>query len=243
MIAEVHAAGSSHFSDAQIAAAAGLKPGATVTREQIQAGADQLTSLGVFSLVNYRFSTVGNKITVNFDLKEAPRVPVSFDNFPWLTDDELTTAIRQAAPLFDGNAPTDGTELEQISTTIATLLKSHSITGTVQHRLIAHPTLDGVMLMQFSVDGPDAIVDSLDFGDALARNSPQLHDRQQDLLHKPFSRFALEIFENEQIRPLYLSSGHLRVQFGQPEVRVASTASQSTPKVSVALRINPGTSL
>ena len=48
--------------------------------------------------------------------------------------------------------------------------------------------------------------DSLDFGDAMARNSEQLRDRQQDLLHKPFSRIDLDVFENEQVRPIYLSS-------------------------------------
>src|ERR1700683_3866288 len=93
VIGEVHASGSTRYTDDQIAAAAGLKPGDKVTREQIQAGADQLSSLGIFSLVNYRFTTTANKIIITFELKDATVVPVAFDNFPWLTDDELTAAI------------------------------------------------------------------------------------------------------------------------------------------------------
>jgi hypothetical protein len=104
---------------------------------------------------------------------------------------------------------------------------------------VAHPTRDGRMML-FHLDGPDVIVDSLDLGDAAARNSPQLRDRQQDLLHKPFSRVNLEIFENEQVRPIYLSSGHLRVHFGEPTVRTASASAQAAPKVSVTLHIDPG---
>jgi outer membrane protein insertion porin family len=240
VIAEIHTGGSSLYTDAQIAAAAGIKPGDTVTREQIQAAADQLTGLGVFSLVNYQFTSIGNKITINFALKDAPQVVVAFDNFPWLTDDELTAAIRQGAPLFNGDAPTDGAELDQISAAIATLLKSRGLPGTVEHRLVAHPTRDGVMIMQFSLDGPDITVDSIDFGEPLARNSEQLRDRQQDLLHKTFSRYTLEIFENEQIRPIYLASGHMRVHFGEPVVQIAGASSPSSAKVSVALHIDPG---
>ncbi len=239
VIAEVHASGSTRYTDDQVAAAAGLKPGDKVTREQIQAGADQLSNLGIFSLVNYRFTTAANKIIITFELKDATVVPVSFDNFPWLTDDELTAAIRQTVPLFDGQVPTDGAELDQISAAITNLLKSRGLPTMVEHRLVAHPTRDG-MLMQFSVDGPDILVDSVDFGEATARNSEKLRDRQQDLLHKPYSRLTLDVFENEQIRPLYVSSGHLRVHFGEPSVRITTASPKAASKAFITLPIDPG---
>jgi len=241
VIAEIHVSGSTLHPEAAIAAASGLKPGDNVTRDQIQGGADRLTALGVFTIVNYKFSSVGAKIRIDFDVKDAPEVPVSFDNFPWLTDDQLTDAIRQAAPLFDGQAPTDGGELDQIASAISGLLKAHNLPGSVERRLIAHPTRDNAMLMQFRFTGPPVTMESIDFGGDLARKSPQLEDRQADLLHKPFSRFDLEVFENEQIRPLYLSLGYLRVQFAEPDVRLLdATASQPGSKVSVTLHINAG---
>jgi outer membrane protein assembly factor BamA len=243
VIAEVHADGSRRYSETQIAAAAGLKPGDNVTRDDIQAAADRLTNLGVFSRVNYRFSSLGAKIKVEFQMEDASQVPVSFDNFPWLADSELAAAIRQSAPLFDGYAPTSGAELDLMTSGITTLLKSRGLPDTVEHHLVAHPSRDG-MLMQFSIDGPEITVDSIDFGDALARNSEQLRDRQQDLLHKPYSRFTLEVFENEQIRPLYISAGYLQVRFDEPALKIASAGAPATSpaKISVTLRIDPGLS-
>jgi hypothetical protein len=48
------------------------------------------------------------------------------------------------------------------------------------------------------------------------------------------------VFQYEQIRPIYLSSGHLRVHFDEPTVRPTSASSQAAPKVSLTLRIDPG---
>ena len=41
-------------------------------------------------------------------------------------------------------------------------------------------------------------VQSVQFGDALATDSERLKDRLADIKGQPYSRFAIEIFENEQ---------------------------------------------
>ncbi len=125
VIAEIHQTGSTHYHDAQVAAASGLKPGDAVTREQLQAAADRLAQIGIFSQVNYRFTTrgdKGDKIVLEFQLADAPVVPVTFDNFPWFSDEELSAAIREVVPFFDGTAPPDGLLLDTIAAAISTLL-------------------------------------------------------------------------------------------------------------------------
>src|ERR1700694_5448884 len=57
VIGEIHATGSRRYTEAQVAAATGLNPGDTVTREQLQEVADRLAHLGVFLPVNYSFLT------------------------------------------------------------------------------------------------------------------------------------------------------------------------------------------
>ena len=74
------------------------------------------------------------------------------------------------------------------------------------------------MIMQFRQDGPSFTIASLTFGDALAQNSEKLKDRVSDLVGKSFSRFAIELFENEQVRPVYFATGQIRVKFGAPSV-------------------------
>ena len=239
VIAEIHFTGS-HYSDPLLARTSGLKPGNPVTPEQLQAVADHLARLGVFARVNYRYTSNRDGIALQFDLEDAPTVPVSFDNFPWFTDQEFISAIRNAVPLFDGRAPTAGTLLDEMTSAVAGLLPTRGITGTIERNLMVLPSGEG-MMMQLRLVGPELIVGSLEYGDALAETSEKLRDRNSDLIGKPFSRFAIELFLAEQVRPLYLAAGHLRIHFAVPKARFVGDPTQSLPsKVLVLLPIDPG---
>src|SRR5438552_12471834 len=89
VVAEVHASGSHLYTDAQIAATAGLRPGDPVDNDKLQAIASELAQLGVFSRVNYRFTAKDRRAIINFELQDAQVFPVMFENFPWFTDQEL----------------------------------------------------------------------------------------------------------------------------------------------------------
>jgi outer membrane protein insertion porin family len=239
-IAEITVAGTRKFPTEQIVSASGLKPGDVVSAEQIQGAADRLAALGVFSTVNYRFSSKGDTIVLEFQVQEAPTVPLSFDNFPWFTDGELVEAIRQEAGLFTGEAPESGTMLDEITVAVEKLLSSRKIRGTITHQLTAQPVGDG-MIMQFRVEGPVIKIQSLQFGDPLAADSERLKDRLSDLEGQPYSRFAIEVFENEQVRPLYASKGYLRAQIGPPQPRLAGNPDDSGgSSVEVLIPISPG---
>jgi outer membrane protein insertion porin family len=240
VVAEVHASGSHRYSDAQIAATAGLKPGDPVDREKLQVIADRLAQLGVFSRVNFRFAAKDNGATVNFELQDAAIVPVMFENFPWFSDQELSDEIRRAVPLFDGGAPQGGSLLEQITASLSAKLASRGIKANVEHTLMAQPSGDD-MIMQFRQDGPSFTVSGISFGDSLAQNSEKLHDRASDLVGKKLSRFALELFENEQVRPIYLSAGQIRMKFAAPVVHLRDDSGEHAPAtVDIQIPIEPG---
>jgi hypothetical protein len=204
------------------------------TRDQLQEIADGLAQLGVFSRVSFALTSKDTVTTVTFELQYAAIVPVMFDNFPWFTDQELTDEIRRAVPLFDGGAPRDGgLLLEQITSALSAKLATREIKANVEHTVVAQPGGDD-MIMQFRQDGPAVTIAGLTFGDPLAQNSQKLHDRAGDLIGKAFSRFALELFEQEQVRPLYLATGQVRVEFGAPVVHPKGDS------VEVDLPIAPG---
>lgn len=240
VLAEIHATGSAHFPEAQIAAVSGLKPGESVTRDQLQAAADRLAQSGMFSRVNYRFTSRGNSIVLEFDLVDAPAVPVTFDNFPWFTDEQISAAIRESVPFFNGTVPQSGGVLDTITAALTKLLQAHNISGTVEHTLLAQPDSND-MTVQFRVNGPSVAIGSLAFGDTLAQTSSEIEQRKNDLLEKPFSRFSIELFELEQIRPLYLETGHLRVNFAPPVAGLTAAPNQpASSNVSVQIPIDPG---
>ncbi len=239
-IVAIKVIGSQKYTEEQIAAASGLHAGDAISREEIQAAADRLAELGPFTSARYRFASSGDNITIEFQVTDAAAVPVSFDNFPWFTDAELTAALKQAVTLFDGTAPEQGTILDTMTETLQKLLATRGVHAVVERTLLAQLSGEG-MLQQFKVVGASLTIQAVQFGDALASESKRVQDRLSDLVGKPYSRFAVEVFANEQVRPLYLEQGHLRVRIGKPMARFTGNPNRPLPdSVLVIVPIEPG---
>ncbi|HLJ22768.1 MAG TPA: POTRA domain-containing protein [Candidatus Acidoferrales bacterium] len=239
-IASIKVTGAQKFPADQIIAASGLKTGDVVTAEQIQAATNRLSALGIFSAVNFRYAAKGTAINLEFQVQEAPAYPIAFDNFPWFTAESIGSAVREQVGLFTGEAPGDGTMVDQIAAVIENLLAAKQIKGEVTHQLVASAVGQG-MEMQFHLDGAPLRVQSVQFGDPLAANSERLKDRISDLKGQPYSLLATEIFENEHIRPLYATKGYLRAQIGPPQTHLIPDVND--PKetgVALAIPIAPG---
>ena len=239
-LVSISGAGSHRFSSEQVAAASGLRAGSTATRDDLQAGADVLSRLGTFSNVQYRFTTVPSGIKVEFQVVDAPAYPVSFDNFPWFSDLELNAALKAAVVLYDGTAPGSGAILESMSEALVTLLATRGVHAEVVHALVALPGSER-RIHQFHVEGPALKVESVEFTDALAKNDHAIRERVADLIGKPFSRSAIELFEFEQVRPVYLAHAFLRVKFGA--ISTGFTGNPTKPlrdEILVVAPIDPG---
>jgi outer membrane protein assembly factor BamA len=239
-LVSISGSGSHRYSGEQIAVASGLRAGSTVTRDDLQAGADSLSRLGTFSSVQYRFTTIPSGIKVEFQVADAPAFPVSFDNFPWFSDTELNAALKAAVVLYDGAAPGSGTILDSMSAALVNLLATRGVRAEVPHALVTLPAGDR-RVQQFHVEGPALKVEGVEFTDALAKNDHAIRERLADLIGKPFSRSAIELFEFEQVRPIYLAHAFLRVKFGA--ISTGFTGNPTKPlrdEVLVVAPIDPG---
>ncbi|HEY6444500.1 MAG TPA: POTRA domain-containing protein [Candidatus Acidoferrales bacterium] len=236
-LAAVKVTGSSKFRSDQIAPATGLKPGATITKDDLQRGADRLAQLGPFSGVHYRYGDSDAGVVVEYQVTDAPAVPVWFDNFPWFTDAELISAVKSSVPLFDGTAPEHGTLLDDIADALQLALASRNVHTSVMHSLVTAPG-GSEQIQQFRVDGMDLSVGSIDLSDPLARNDRGIQARLSDIADHPYSRTAIELFEFEQIRPVYLAQGFLRVKFNPPTTHLVGSG--TTARVAVTITIDPG---
>jgi outer membrane protein assembly factor BamA len=96
-------------------------------------------------------------------------------------------------------------------------------------------------VQQFHVEDSAVTLQSIDFSDALAKSDRHIADRLPDIVGQPYSRARIEIFEFEQVRPIYLQHAFMRVKFGP----VAATFPANAPNplaggVGVAAPIDPG---
>lgn len=238
-LVSVEVTGTKRYPTDKITVESGLTIGQLVARSDLQTAADKLADLGVFSQVNYRFKTIPGGVALEFVVEDAPTVPVEYDNIPWFTDDEITAAIKKAVGLFDGAAPESGTILDQMTAAIEALLPSRGIHAVVDRDVTEDPLSDGKMI-EFHIEGDTLPVSSVHFGDPAAAADPHVRQSLADIIGKPYSRMTMELFEIEQVRPVYLASGHLRVQFGAPQVRFQGDPNGPVPsKVVVTLPIVP----
>ncbi len=239
-LAPLKASGSKRFSTEQIAAASGFKQGQSIRGEDLQAAANRLAHLGVFSDVRYRYATQSNKVEVEFQVADAPSVAPLFDNFPWFTDDEINLALKAAVPLYDGRVPENGTLLDEISQALGKLLETRKVTGTVSHQAVRLAT-SGDTVQQFRLEGPELSIESVEFSDATAKNDHAIQQSLSDLRGKPFSRVVIDRFCFEQVRPIYLAHGNLRVTFDAPQARFTGDPSKPLPSsVKAIIGIRPG---
>jgi outer membrane protein assembly factor BamA len=229
----VQVTGSSRFRPEQIVAATGLQVGTQVTRDDLQKVANTLAQLGPFTKVEYSFSSGDAGVRVQYQVTDGPEVPTSFDNFPGFTDDELKAAIKAAVVLFDGQAPEHGTILDSMSDALGRLIATRGLNASVSHSLITVAS-SSEKVQQFHIEGTEIKIASVDFSDPLAQNDRAIRARLGDLIGQPFSRSAVELFEFEQVRPVYLVHAFLRVRFDPPEAKFANGSA------AVVAHVDPG---
>src|SRR5580693_1199130 len=237
---ETRAGGLKTLSEAQVIALSQLEKGSQVGKPELQAAADRLLQTGLFAKVNYSFQTRGEGLTVTFQLEEAPRVPIYFDNLPWFTDGELGDAIRKKVPFFDGSLPEAGAVVDLATDAVKDLLASHQLNVTVEHQLLANPLGEG-NVQEFHVEGAAFFIASVEFSDHALSSSHVVQQQLADVQGKPFSRMTIDLFLSEQLRPFYLQQGFLRVKLGPPEVRLTGNPNQKLPdQIPVFVPISTG---
>lgn len=236
---EVRVDGQRHLSEAQIVGLTGLIAGSQVGRSDLQVGADNLAKTGLFDKVSYNFET-RTGVIVTYHVEESPRIPAYFDNIPWFADSELSDAIRKKLSYFDGTLPQAGGAVEQAAEAVKELIASHGLQVTLEHQVTGNPTGDGTVQL-FKVEGPALRIEKLEFGDTslLASKAVQLH--LAEIVGKPYSRMAIDLFLTEAIRPVYLRKGRLHPKLGPPEIRLTGNPNQKLPEqIPVFVPSDPG---
>jgi len=237
---EIHVDGAKKLAEPQIIALTELQLNSPTDRDALQAGADKLIRTGLFAHVKYELHTRGDQVSVTYHVEENSLLPAFFDNIPWFDDSELAAAIRAKDPAYDGTLPESGPLVDAAADAVKSLLASHKLDVTVEHQVMQNPIGDD-NVQSFSIEGAALQISSIEFGDPALESDRAVQAHLGELLGKPYSRLAIDIFLTEQVRPGYLKKGFLHVKLGPPQVRLTGAPTEKLPdRIPVYIPVDAG---
>ena len=214
----------------------GLVAGRTVTVDQLNSIAQQLTNSGLFAAIRYRYTHGADGLDAEFQVTESTwTVPVAFDNFLSISDDELIRGVAEHVPAFDGTAVEDGRANDFIAAALQRVLVARGERG----RVVAQPRADlasGRTVMAFMVrdSGANLTLCAVRVPDAPGARERDLIGLARPFIGNPYSRTSLELLANGSLRDYYLERGYWGITFERPSGTLAGECSGVTASIPVS---------
>jgi len=205
----------------QSVAASGLHIGQQVDRTDLDKAAKELSASGFFTKVQYKYRRYSDRFEVTFTVEESSSsMAVTFDNFVWFTDKELSDAVRQEMPGFNGTAPDGEGAIKTIKKALGKLLQDRKLPGEIDYisfspDVMASKTTEHV----FSVKGVSIPICSMHYQATEAIAESVLIDNSKALIAKDYSIKDVGQYV-DGLRPLYGRIGHLRAAFNIPTTKL-----------------------
>jgi len=213
-LVSVKVIGSTRYEESEIVRATGLKLAEAVTLDTLKETASRLGTAGVFADVHYRYHTRGEELTVEFEVKDAGQfLPCTFENFVWMSRDELLSGVRSREPLFNGQAPPSGELLGRVASALEAMLQERGIQAQVEFS----PRFSGsVRSMQFRVVGIPLPILKVAFTGVQNVDPASLQEAARPLVGKDYDASFIEDFSSGGIGSVYKQHGYLKARFGHP---------------------------
>jgi outer membrane protein assembly factor BamA len=228
-IGSIRVSGQKRFSAEQVIAATGLQPEQVFNVKDLDAAAERLVKSGAFPDVSYSYVPRGGEISVEFKVQEAAKFrECVFDNFVWLTQNEIQAGLKKDVPLYIGVAPETGDLLEDISHALESLSKEKGIAVQVSRKIDQARIGDPNWSYLYSAQGTTVKVQSLRFTGKLTVNPSDLEKEAARLIGREYSEFQCGLFGSATIIPFYRERGYLQAKLGTPTPQVLSHADGSS---------------
>ena len=241
-------------SQAQLEATIGLHAGSALTRASMTAAAEKLADTGFYDNVGVTTKGSDNALTVVFDLTPADPasfLPTSFENFVWLSPDQIARAIRSKIPVYDGTLPEAGPQADLAAQALTEALAAEHVTSPVAavgalpvtfeitHETV-EPTLEHpVRVLQFRIEHPAPVVENVKLQGAAPQLAPLLQKAVDATLHTRYNEGKAGILTRDRLlRPL-LDAGYAQALLSRMTLEIGSPAQGRVPLVLTAT-VTPG---
>jgi outer membrane protein assembly factor BamA len=242
----VKVTGSKRFTSDEVGAASGLPVGTVAHEEDFKKAARQLGESGAFSNISYTFSYSAAGTKLEFQVTDADKfVPAHFADFVWFTDEDLLHRVHERIPLFNGELPTSGRLIDQVSDVLQAMLVENAIAGHVEY-LRSNGKTGQLESIDYNVAGVSIRIRHPEFPGASSSELPLLEAAGEKLIDREYSREYMNTFIEHSVLPVFREHGYLKASCApaQPKV-IKPEPSESSDKqpptfVDVTFPVTPG---
>ncbi len=220
-IEAVHVTGNKRYSREQVVRISGFAPGASASVADLDAAIGRMAATGLFSKIGYKYApdATGKRLVVTFEIEEPEwKVPVLFDNFVWVSDEELHAALARDVPTFDGTLPmTDGIH-NLVVESLQRFLKSKNLDRPVEFLTYSHSKTKALKYL-FKVTDPALRVCAMRLDGASPAWEKRFAEAVAAQVGRPSSRVSVEGLTAE-LEGTYRTRGRLDATIGTAAVRL-----------------------
>ncbi len=230
----IRVVGSQRFHEQDLIAAMGLKPGSTIELDTLKQAADRLMQTGVLSSLEYKYTPLSTGLMVEYTVTDgADFLPCRYDNIVWMSGEDLTKAVHEKVPLFDGHAPTNGDLLDQVSLAISEVLVRYGIVTKIRYELHTRGMNGPVDAISFVSDTIKPKIQEVTLGGANLMTADEKLDNTKRLVGDEYNATRVRESLTNGLSFLYGYKGYLRVEVGEPQAKLISDPLQALVSVTV----------
>jgi len=163
-VAKIVFDGTMPYSQADLEAASGLKPGDHLTKDTMQQAAQRLIDTGAFGDLQVTLDGPVKSVSVVYKVKpvdESRTLAVGFENFVWWQHDELTAEIHRRVPLFNGSLPEAGSLQQAVQDALQQMLTEKQVAATLSAKIYDAIPGRPARTIEYRIESPDIQLHSI----------------------------------------------------------------------------------
>lgn len=219
--------GQTPYTQADLEAASGLKPGQSITSEELQAAAQKLVDTGAFDDLQATLDGPMKGIRVIFKVK--PTDPgkllhLAFANFVWWTPEELKSELTRRVPLTGETVPEAGSLQDSVKAALVAMLAEKGISGAEVNEDVQEPQ-PGVpyRVAAYRITKPSIVFGSVTVAGVSAAMQPAVQKQTAELSGKPYRSRLGGRDVTETLLSVYRDAGYMAAKLSPLERSLTGT--------------------
>jgi outer membrane protein assembly factor BamA len=232
--------GAAQYSQDELLAAAGMKPGARLGAADVKLHARELNDTGFFAVVKFSNDSKGLLFSLTPD---GQLYPLRLDNLPLKPGKELDDKIHARFPLYHGLLPASGSTDDGICQMLEGMLADEGVKATVKASLTSGLGPKKVTAINFAITSPPVRIGKI----RLAGVTPAMQAKVNTLVEgqtgNEFDTENTAIGLQRSLEDLYQDEGYAAVEVEVSEIdppEVSSQDSDSAIEVPFSVAIREG---